>query len=206
MLSSVKQMWKWINQHVMSVGQRKKLSLCRESNMVSVFFKKSLNNVGFKFSFTHHLRIESCKGQSTLTSSLRRCPSCPLLLQTRNALPLGPSFLEASNSCPTYLTNALYMKVNISVFFFLPLCLFGLAVRYFRWIKSTRQPSHMRLRKIRIHYSRNVLIDFLPYCVINRSQIRKFKFLKRTQATASLQPVPHFQQIQQKGCADKKSF
>lgn len=64
----------------------------------------------------------------------------------------------------------------------------------------------MRLRKIRIHYSRNVLIDFLPYCVINRSQIRKFKFLKRTQATASLQPVPHFQQIQQKGCADKKSF
>ena len=45
-----------------------------------------------------------------------------------------------------------------------------------------------------------MLIDFLPNYVINRSHIRKFKFLKRPQATASLQPVPHFQQIQQKCC------
>ena len=31
---------KWINQHVMSVGQRKKLALFRENNVVSVFLKK----------------------------------------------------------------------------------------------------------------------------------------------------------------------
>ena len=32
-ISSVKQMWKWINQHVTSVGQRKKLSPRQDSNI-----------------------------------------------------------------------------------------------------------------------------------------------------------------------------
>lgn len=80
------------------------IMLYRKQYSIS-FLKSFLQNVGFKFSFTHHLRVESCKGQSKLTSSLWRRPSCPLLLKTRNALPLGPSFLEASNSPPTYVTN-----------------------------------------------------------------------------------------------------
>lgn len=100
----------------------------------------------------------------------------------------------------SYICNKCIVHEGCFRFFLLPLCLCRLAVRYFRWIKSTRQPSHVRLRKIRTHYSHNMLIDFLPNYVINRSHIRKFKFLKRPQATASLQPVPHFQQIQQKCC------
>lgn len=63
------------------------------------------NRVGFYLNSTHHLRTESCQVQSALTTSICRCPSCPLPFVTRNALPFGPSFLEATNFSPTYVLN-----------------------------------------------------------------------------------------------------